>query len=320
MPIDSEIDIAGAIVIEEEAETQNSLHLRCGVPNGAFASARIIFISPEPGSSGRPAFVIECCPNSGDIRWSWSDGIVFSISASGADIGVTWPPGETAQSAAYYFTGPVLAFLLRRHGFSLLHGSVVTTSRGAIAFLGNSGAGKSTTAAAMVQHGFAAVTDDVIVLDRTSGHWCVPPGYAGVRLWQDSVEGLFGPEAFVPRLVDYSASIPGWDKRFLRIDKPEKFATSPVPLRIIYTLAPRTAAPPRIESLSSVEQLIELDINVFHPYLRDVAQKRANFSDFGKLLGDIPVKRLHAGEDLSKLPEVARLVTEDAYSTRPFGS
>ncbi|KAK0340476.1 hypothetical protein LTR94_030339, partial [Friedmanniomyces endolithicus] len=46
--------------------------------------------------------------------------------------------------------GAVVALILRRRGLLTLHGSAVELSAGAVVFLGDKGAGKSTTAAAMV--------------------------------------------------------------------------------------------------------------------------------------------------------------------------
>ena len=274
----------------------------------------LVFRCPEPGADGRPAFVLEQCPRTGDIRWTWADGIIFWIATSGRTVSVYWPPGETSQSAAYYFTGPVLAFLLRRSGKTLLHGSAVASAQGAIAFLGQSGAGKSTTAAAMLQQGVATVTDDVITLEPAAGGWSVQPGYAGMRLWQDSVEALFGSAAVVPRLVDHSESWPGWDKRFLEVDKAGSFSTEPAMLKAIYILAPRGAGAPRIELLGPAQQLIELEINVFQPMLREAAQRQADLALFAAMLRQVPVKRLHAGDALAGLADVARLVMDDAWA------
>lgn len=309
----SELEIPGAIADQEENPDPLRVCVFASAPE-ADRTLELVFSCPDPGADGRPAFVLERCPRTGDIRWTWADGIIFWIATAAKTVRVYWPPGETSQSAAYYFTGPVLAFLLRRSGRTLLHGSVVTSAQGAVAFLGHSGAGKSTTAAAMLKQGFATVTDDVITLDPAAGGWGVQPGYAGVRLWQDSIEGLFGIGAVVPRLVDHSESWPGWDKRFFEVDKAGSFSTEPATLKAIYALAPRDAGAPRIELLGPVEQLIELDINIFQPMLREAPQRQADLALFAAMLRQVPVKRLHTGECLAGLADVARLVMGDAWA------
>ena len=309
----SELDIPGAVAVLEAESDPLRVCVCLSSPKPA-RSVEVIFRSPDSGTDGRPAFFQEHCRRTGDILWTWADGIIFWIESSARTIRVYWPPGETSQSAAYYLTGPVLAFLLRRKGKTLLHGSVVTSAQGAVAFLGQSGAGKSTTAAAMLQQGFAMVTDDVITLDSAAGGWSVQPGYAGVRLWQDSVEGLFGSGAVLPRLVDHSDSWPGWDKRFLEVERHGSVSTEPAMLKAIYALAPRGAGAPRIELLGSAEQLIELDINVFQPILRQAPQRQADLTLFAAMLRQVPVKRLHAGDALARLADVARLVMGDAWA------
>ena len=59
--------------------------------------------------------------------------------------------------------GPVIATYLHASGSFVLHASAVTTPFGAVAFLGDKGAGKSTTAAAFIRQGLQLLTDDLLV-------------------------------------------------------------------------------------------------------------------------------------------------------------
>src|SRR6185369_10421226 len=62
----------------------------------------------------------------------------------------------------------VIAALLRQRGLLVLHANVVTTPRGAVAITGASGAGKSTTQAALMSLGCRMVTDDITVVSMGS--------------------------------------------------------------------------------------------------------------------------------------------------------
>jgi ABC-type multidrug transport system fused ATPase/permease subunit len=57
--------------------------------------------------------------------------------------------------------GPALGVLLHQRGVLALHASSVLLDRGVVAFLGRSGAGKSTMAAALHRRGHALVADDI---------------------------------------------------------------------------------------------------------------------------------------------------------------
>ena len=60
--------------------------------------------------------------------------------------------------------------------------------------------------------------------------------------------------------------------------------------------------------------MIELDINVFQPILRQAPQRQADLTLFAAMLRQVPVKRLHAGDALARLADVARLVMGDAWA------
>ena len=61
--------------------------------------------------------------------------------------------------------GPVAAVYLTCLDLLVLHGSAVKIGSKGIAFLGDKGAGKSTTALALLAQGFPLVTDDLLVVD-----------------------------------------------------------------------------------------------------------------------------------------------------------
>jgi hypothetical protein len=78
------------------------------------------------------------------------------------------------------------------HGLLPLHGSTVRLPDGTAAvFCGHSGAGKSTTVAALGQRGLACVADDVsaIRFDALGQPW-VYPGLPRTKLWQDALSLL----------------------------------------------------------------------------------------------------------------------------------
>ena len=87
-----------------------------------------------------------------------------------------------------YLMGSCMGAILIQRGFMLLHGSCVTDGRHAVLITGDSGAGKSTTAAEFLKRGWKLVTDDVTCIDVQDGVFMVRSSYPSQKLWQDALD------------------------------------------------------------------------------------------------------------------------------------
>lgn len=115
----------------------------------------------------------------------------FLISG-GREIVVELLPGADPRALRMVLLGRVMACLLRQRGWVPLHASAVRVEGRAILFLGDSGAGKSTTAAAFIPAGHAAIADDIApVRTAGEGHCVMSPVWARLRLLEDAV-GVLG--------------------------------------------------------------------------------------------------------------------------------
>lgn len=74
-------------------------------------------------------------------------------------------PDADPEIAAVLAGGTVLAFVLSMRGEAVLHASAVQVGDAAVAFVGASGMGKSTSATLMCADGAKLITDDLLVLD-----------------------------------------------------------------------------------------------------------------------------------------------------------
>lgn len=156
------------------------------------------------------------------------DGVAdFSVD-HGTTITIERSPGATDGDVRVFLMGSVMASLLQQRGDVVLHGSVVAAGDGAVAFLGASGAGKSTIAMALAASGFPVLTDDLCALREVQGTWQVQPACRLTSLWPDALSALgFNPEALP--LVR-----PNLSKRQV----PVPMDTTPRPLKQIYVLEP----------------------------------------------------------------------------------
>ena len=95
---------------------------------------------------------------------------------------------DTESNVAVYLTGSCMGAILVQRGFMLLHGSCVTDGKRSVLITGDSGAGKSTTAAEFLRRGWKLVTDDVTCIFDRDGVPMVQSSYPSQKLWQDALD------------------------------------------------------------------------------------------------------------------------------------
>jgi hypothetical protein len=105
--------------------------------------------------------------------------------------------GVSSRHLSIPLFGAVFATLLHMRGLLVLHASAVARDGKCVIFLGNKGAGKSTTAFAMIANGYELVSDDVVAITfDADGKPQVLPAFNQVKLLDDAAQ-KFGldPEA-----------------------------------------------------------------------------------------------------------------------------
>lgn len=84
-----------------------------------------------------------------------------------------------------------LGLILFQRGYFLLHGSAIELIHKGVVFLGQPGAGKSTTVAAFAQNGVPVLSDDMVCIDLSPGKQpMLIPAFAQIKLWETTVQGL----------------------------------------------------------------------------------------------------------------------------------
>lgn len=197
--------------------------------------------------------------------------------------------------------GPVIAILLQLRGLLVLHGSATEVDGRAAVFVGDTEAGKSTTAAALVRGGATLLVDDVVAIDQAGASPRVLPGAPYLRLMPESLLALGADPADLPRLrLDH-------EKRLQ--EHHGRAGESTVPLGAVYVLA--VAPGVEVEPIASADALAEL---LRHSYCADLLPRRgvaAHFSRCAALAAAAPVRRLGRPQALGRLSDVAARVSED---------
>jgi hypothetical protein len=287
-----------------------SMRGRSGFPHPPLESASIWYVSPESSASGAPALTVWTGP--GGYLLQYSEGAAYLVDRLGTRVEASWADHFTDADAATYFRGPVLAFVLRLRGAVPLHASAVAIDNRGVLFVGEAGAGKSTTAAAFATLGYPVLSDDIVRIDDRGGQAVAHPGHPRVNVWPDSVEMLFGARDALPA---HSAT---WDKCYLDVlDAGYPFQSTQVPIDMIYVLGERTAEPmPSIAPLGLRAALLALASHTYCNYLLDTTMRRDEFEFLSRLVRQVPVKELRVGENLGPLMSTCQALAKAAHEER----
>ena len=233
------------------------------------------------------------------------DGTRVVIDAAGEHVWAHAPAGDVAN-AATYLLGPVLGFVLRLRGITCLHASAVAIGGRAMVFVGASGRGKSSLAAALALRGHAVLADDVTPFTESASGFLVQPAYPRLRLWPESVQSLFGSADAMPLIVA------GWDKRHVDLtEAPFRFQREPLPLGAIYFLEAETAEP-GLEPVGPRKALMALVAEAFTTRLLDRDLRAREFDVLARVVESVPVRRLQRGMEMGCLARVCDLVAREA--------
>jgi len=243
------------------------------------------------------------------LVFCYRDGVRFVVERQGREVWCDWRENYTLEDACTYLLGPVLGFVLRLRGVVCLHASAVAVGDRAIALVGLPGAGKSTAAAAFACAGYPVISDDVVALEDHGERFLVQPGYPRVNLWPDSVRRLFASEDALPRIT------PTWEKRYLPLDRNgHHFASKPLPLAAVYILDSRDPAltAPAMERVSGKEAFMALLANTYVNYLLDQNMRRTEFDVLGRVVAEIPIRRVRSPDEPSAIFGLCEAIAADA--------
>ena len=293
--------------------------------------------SPPDGGTGDPDVTVTCGPVTGptadrgnnrhryvdDDEFSLSYGVCDATVRDGTDIHVDPAPGAPVAALRRLVVGPLFNYLLHQRGHLVIHASTVRIGDGAVAFVGDSGDGKSTTATAFLAAGHRVLSDDVAAISLDGGAPTVQPGYPAVKLAPDALEALTppGPDPAdadsdgsidVPAATDALAPVldGGADRprRFHRVS--DDWEPTPVPLAGVYLLEDGRNV--EVLSLPPGRQCMAL---VEGTYTRGAfglsGAAPTNFARCGSVADAVPVRRLRRPRQLGALPDLVDAVVRD---------
>lgn len=184
------------------------------------------------------------------------------------DLWLDWPPlitfmarngnelivdtSQTDDHVISLFTlSEALGLILFQRGYFLLHGSAIRIGDEGIVFLGEPGAGKSTTVAAFAGKGASVICDDMVCIrpDMTGNHQLIP-AFSQIKIWGSSVAGLqLHQESMTP--VREGIDKFSWHESIT-------FNEEPIPLNRIFVLLPLNEPGSTVTPLPSSQVPVEL--------------------------------------------------------------
>ncbi|WP_246688744.1 serine kinase [Mesorhizobium sp. M4B.F.Ca.ET.143.01.1.1] len=141
---------------------------------------------PKPRSEAGIAFRFE--PSRQYLAW---DAVGAFLVSDARRIDIEPAPGIDDQLIAFPLLGPVMALLLHQRGLLVLHASAIAVGGSSAIFMGDKGAGKSTTAGAMISAGHRLLSDDVVALDLSRpDEPVIVPGFPQLKLAADAAAAI----------------------------------------------------------------------------------------------------------------------------------
>ena len=263
-------------------------------------------------------------------RWSFPDGTVwtsfhrcgdgyllrfpaladFQVSRDGCSV-IAWPTADTSHSTVeHLYLNQVLPLALSRQGQLVLHASAVELGDSGVAFMGESGRGKSTLAASFATSGSRFLTDDGLQLNWLDERCLITPSHPSVRLWEDSQDALIDHRVARAPAVEYTNKI-----RLLAGDQ-FTFCAETRQLRRVYFLGDGSAPTLAIATMTPAEALMALVKNSF---LLDIEEQQLLAWHFEEMvrLAALPIYfHLDYPRRYEDLPQVRAAIIEHATANR----
>ena len=230
----------------------------------------------------------------------------FEVSLDGCKVRC-WPAADVAEETVrHLYLNQVLPLALSRQGKIVFHASAVEIGGECVAFIGESGRGKSTLAAAFATCGFRFLTDDGLLVESADGEFYIMPSHPSIRLWEDSEQALIGKGALMAPPVQFTSK-----GRFLA-GNDFAFCEQPRRLRRVYFLGDGARPGVVFERAKPGEALIEL---VKHSFLLDIEERAmlaAHFDELTQLVSRPMYYHLDYPRSFENLALVRQAILEHA--------
>ena len=235
----------------------------------------------------------------------------FDVRVAEGRVEMSAPPTTDTETLHHLLLDQILPRLLAHEGRMVLHAGAVAMDNQAIAFVGTTGAGKSSLVASLHAAGAPLLSDDGLVVSRNEAAIEGLATYPSLRLWPDAIDALF-PRGAPPTapMAHYST------KRRLILDEHEVVRDA-LPLAGLYVLASEgvpAAGRVTIEPLTPRDTCMALISNAFQLDPTDRERASDLFARASDVAERLPAFRLTYPRSYERLPEVRAALREHQAS------
>ncbi len=199
-----------------------------------------------------------------------------------------------------FLLGSALGAAQHQRNRLTLHASALSNGTDAIIICGRSGAGKSTAANQLIQHGYQLISDDLAVIDFKNKDAWVMPAYPQSKVWADTARKLNIKTNGLKRVRE------GLDKFAYPLQK--QFYSEPCKISKVVVLEKSTIDSPRKLTLKPVEKIFFLKKYTYKKKFLNLDQLHENFKWCAKLIGLVPIVKLERPEIKNSLDKVKQLL------------
>ena len=223
----------------------------------------------------------------------------FEIKEGWQQIRVRPVPGVGEETLRHLLLDQVLPRVLAQAGRIVLHAGGVQIGSAAMAFVGDTGSGKSTLTASFHSSGYPLLSDDGLVLSQEGNVTLATPTYPSLRLWPDSVTRLYEQTPTLAPMAHYSAK-----QRVMVSDEADSNVACKLAAIFVLTNKRDTrSAEITLTQLSPADACMAIIRNTFQLDVTDRGRAALLFSAASSMARQLPVFSVGFPWDYSRLPE-----------------
>lgn len=192
--------------------------------------------------------------------------------------------------------------LLHQRGLLPMHASTIEWNNQGVMFMGNSGVGKSTLAAACAKQGAAVLADDISLVDTSGRQPQVIPAFPQVKLWEDSLRKL---EENHENLQKVRAELGKYWKNIR-----DNFKNEPKPVERAFLLSPMNKNDFGLKKIQGIEKFNVLKNNTYKfRFISGTGLEKNHFAHISRFANGVELYKLErptGSFDIQKLVNLIR--------------
>jgi hypothetical protein len=241
------------------------------------------------------------CHRNGDwYRLELPGQVVTHINTRNLRVKYETDEDTDAHTLCHFMIDQVLPRLIGHGGDLVLHGGCVSNGCSAIAFLGETGVGKSTLCASFAKDGWSVMSDDCLLIE--AGPVATVRGaYSGLRLYPETISKLDMQDHPSSPMAGYS------DKQRICLHSVKESLSRP--LKLVVSLSEGDSL--RLEEMNGADSLMDLVAGSFNLAPRDGSLAAVKVKQYAELIdGGLPMLSCRIPRDFSKLSLVKRALSD----------